>query len=496
MKEDDVVEYSEDGGKTWKPKLEYTNVKKVNGEVSQYDVKVRVTNNGVSTMIYNSYVKIKPAPLTVTTESASKVYDGTALTAGGKIEGLVNNEKADIATTGSITEVSQSGAQNGYTLTFKEDDDNYSAVASNYEVVTKNIGTLTITQRDVTIKANDNLGVIYDGQPHGENGYTVAEATANTGLVKDHKEADVKIAYTETNAGNYNDALTIDKNAVKIMSGAVDVTKNYNVIVEPGTLEIVPTDALTVVTIVGHNDTVVYNGAEQSVSGYDETIPDPTIALSLKQNTEAKASGTNAATYTMGLTADSFDARSINYTNIVLKVTDGYLTITQRPVTVTINSDVNVQYDGNAHTVAGADGKEWTIEAFDAAKNRGIVPGHEEALNVVYGDDAAENKTLAGEYDAKVDASGVKIEDVNGANVTANYAISVIPGKLKINSDDSILPDKTETSNPTIIGGYQLGEDILFTIKVQNITNKDIQNVTVTDPTAKIVAGTATPWIP
>ena len=56
----------------------------------------------------NSIIKINPATLTVTTPSASKVYDGTALTAAGTIDGFVNGETATFATTGTQTAVDSS----------------------------------------------------------------------------------------------------------------------------------------------------------------------------------------------------------------------------------------------------------------------------------------------------------------------------------------------------------------------------------------------------
>ena len=61
---------------------------------------------------------IRPATLTVTTESDEKPYDGTALTADGSISGFVNNETATFTVTGSQTEVGSSS--NSYTLVFDQ----------------------------------------------------------------------------------------------------------------------------------------------------------------------------------------------------------------------------------------------------------------------------------------------------------------------------------------------------------------------------------------
>ena len=84
---------------------------------------------------------ITPKEVTVTTESASKVYDGSALTAGGKVEGIVDGETYGLTVTGSQTEVGAS--TNSYTLTWADNDNQYTAKESNYTVV-ENLGTLTV----------------------------------------------------------------------------------------------------------------------------------------------------------------------------------------------------------------------------------------------------------------------------------------------------------------------------------------------------------------
>ena len=73
------------------------------------------------------------------TGSASRTYNGSALTASGSVSGLVNGETVAFAVTGSQTAVGMS--PNSYRLewtgTVKE---------SNYEVK-ESVGTLTVTQR-------------------------------------------------------------------------------------------------------------------------------------------------------------------------------------------------------------------------------------------------------------------------------------------------------------------------------------------------------------
>ena len=89
----------------------------------------------------DAYVTINPATLTVTTNSASKTYDGNALTAGGSISGFVNDELAALSVTGSQTAVGSS--TNGYSIDWENSD---TAKESNYTIV-ENLGTLTVNQQ-------------------------------------------------------------------------------------------------------------------------------------------------------------------------------------------------------------------------------------------------------------------------------------------------------------------------------------------------------------
>ena len=82
---------------------------------------------------------IDPAPLTVTTPDAEKVYDGTPLAAHGKLEGLVSGETATLTSTGTLTEVGT--APNTYVITWDG-----TANESNYTIVSENLGTLTVTE--------------------------------------------------------------------------------------------------------------------------------------------------------------------------------------------------------------------------------------------------------------------------------------------------------------------------------------------------------------
>ena len=81
-------------------------------------------------------IQVTPAPLNIETGSATKTYDGSALTnATLKVDGLVAGDVVTGRTTGSQTEVGSSA--NTYTLTWGEVD------PANYEI-TEQLGVLTV----------------------------------------------------------------------------------------------------------------------------------------------------------------------------------------------------------------------------------------------------------------------------------------------------------------------------------------------------------------
>ena len=111
-------------------------------------IKVTITGIGnYSGTVKRSY-KVTPKEYTVTTDSATKTYSGTALTAGGKVEGIVSGETVEFTTTGSQTEVGTS--KNTYELVWK------SAKATNYTLAKESIGKLTVKAKSIVPDDKDN----------------------------------------------------------------------------------------------------------------------------------------------------------------------------------------------------------------------------------------------------------------------------------------------------------------------------------------------------
>jgi hypothetical protein len=118
-------------------------------------VTVTITGKGNYKGTFTRTYEINRAPVTVTTGSASKPYDGKPLTNDeGSIEGLVNGETATITVTGSQTEIGSS--DNSYEIDWG------STNPDNYEI-TENLGTLTVTEREDALIVYDLNGGSYNG---------------------------------------------------------------------------------------------------------------------------------------------------------------------------------------------------------------------------------------------------------------------------------------------------------------------------------------------
>ena len=146
---------------------------------------VEVTITGIgnySGTVKRSY-KVTPKEYTVTTDSATKTYSGTALTAGGKVEGIVSGETVEFTTTGSQTEVGTS--KNTYELVWK------SAKATNYTLAKESIGKLTVKAKSIVPDDKDT--------PESEKtGITVSEPSDSKYDGKEHREV---LTVTDTKTG-------------------------------------------------------------------------------------------------------------------------------------------------------------------------------------------------------------------------------------------------------------------------------------------------------
>lgn len=260
--------------------------------------------------IEDGQLTILPATLTVTTHSASKPYDGTALTASGEISGFVNGETASFAATGSQTLVGTSA--NSYAITWDG-----TAKESNYNVVEGAIGTLEVTPSQVAINVTPHGGSkVYDGKPLTSVGIDVDGLPAGFTL-----EAATK--GTITDVGEL--LAEIDASTIVIRNAAgEDVTAQF-ANVTCGKAPLIVTKRP--VTVTSATDSKVYDGAaltkheamvtagslvEGESFGYDFTGEQTAVGTS--DNTFTVKAGANTS-------LDNYEITQVNGTLTVIAYT-------------------------------------------------------------------------------------------------------------------------------------------------------------------------------
>lgn len=281
-------------------------------------ITVTITGKGNYTGTATKTYKITPAPLTVNANSDSKVYDGTPLTAGGTIEGLVGDETATAKTEGSQTEVGSSankvvGIEWG------------TAKDGNYYIQSQNDGTLTVTAKSIAasdMTVGDLFDVVYSGT---EQAQKPEVKDGDTALVEG---ADYDLTFSEdkTNVG----AVTVVVTGKGNYTG--DVTRTYQII--PAKL-----------TVTTPSASEVYNGkaltAEGAISGF---VNGETAAFTTTGSQTEVGSSTN--TYAINWTGT---AKQGNY---VISESLGTLTVTETTdEIVAAPGSYNGTYDGQAHGV-------------------------------------------------------------------------------------------------------------------------------------------------
>ena len=320
---------------------------------------------------------ITKRPVTLTSGSDEKVWDGTALTKnevtasageGNTVGGFVDDEGATYDVTGSQTNVGSSDNTFTYTL-------NEGTKATNYEI-TQKTGTLTVKPIDqevvITIKGQI-VTETYDGEEKTASGYTVTvpegvDANKITVAVAEGKTvpsvsatdatttalvqtitADmftVTSPYKKVTINCENGSLTINPRKVKMISGSA--SKPYD-----GTA--LTNNTVTDSNIEGYDGFVNGEGATYSVTG---TITDPgsednKFTYTLNSNTKAsnyditteygKLTITGSKTYTITFKTETGGTIN-NQTNDITY--SGLIAGTAFPAIPTTKADTGYYFDG------------------------------------------------------------------------------------------------------------------------------------------------------
>ena len=465
----------------------------VEGDVLTAVVEGSQTDVGSSDNVVTSY-KVMRGETDVTTSYTFTESGKGALTVTARGVTFTGESKSLPYTGGMqrITGITQSGLVEGHRyedLTYKAEGQNVGSydgafsgdvvikdaqgndVTKNYNV-TQTPGKLTITNASFTVTfTGESDTKVYNGSEQSITGITVA------GLKTGHRYEGLTYAAKGTAKGEYIGAFT---GTVKILDeNNVDVTENYAITTTPGKLTITAVETEVVVTITGHKDTVTYDGAEHTVTGYDVSISNELYKeADFTFTGTAEVKGTGANTYPMGLKVSDFRNDSKNFTNVKFVVNDGELVISKRPVKVYAET-LEYAYDyANPAAHPADDVERYTVEA--ANGDRGLLTGDTLNADVLY--DGQSTQTLIGVYQAVAQIAAAKITNANG-DVTANYTIEKVDSTLTIKGNDPIDPGKETTSVQT---NYTVGDVIEYKITVKNVSRDEATNVVVTDSMAEI----------
>lgn len=401
-------------------------VKEVKGtNAGTYDMNLKASDfrnkneqfSNVTFVIVDGKLNISKRSVTLTSASASRPYDGKALTnntvtVGG--EGFANGEGATFDVTGTITNVGKKDNEFTYKLNKGTNEDNYE--------ITKKTGELEITPvtTEVTVTITGNIKTdIYDGTEKTAEGY---KASINNEL------------YTEEDFSFDGEAVAKRKNAGTTMMGLeesnfANTSKNFtNVkfVVIDGKVAIDKRN----VTLTSATDSKQYDG--KPLTNRNVTVGGDGFAGMEGATYDVTGSqtkvGSSDNTFTYVLNSNT------NADNYNITTHEGTLTVTNRDakynVTLVANSNTGNIYDGSEKSATGIQTDEFEI---DGVKYK--VSGYQTS------DPTA---TDAGTYDNVITGT-YKVRDPEGNDVTDQFAVATQNGKLEIAKRKVTLTSATDS---------------------------------------------------
>lgn len=346
--------------------------------------------------------------------------------AAGESAKLSTGDTVTAIITKQVKNVADSADGNNAIVTLTIDN------AAQYANVSQANGTLTITAKPLTITA-DSAEKVYDGQPLTKNSFT------NTELAEGDKLT-ATVTGSQTNVGSSDNVAS----AAVIMAGEENVTANYTITYEKGSLTVTPVTDEVIVTVTERGGDYLYDGGEKVVTGYDAVSSNPLYtANDYSFSGDATVKSTNAGSYDMELAPEDFKNTSPNFTNVTFIIVDGKLNIAQRKVLMT-SADGEKVYDGTPLTNSTV-----TVTGDGFAEGEG-------AAYTVTGsqlDEGSSNNSFTYE--------------LNEGTLAANYIIETKEGELTVKP---ILTEITITANSgekmydgsaLINGGYTFTSGIL-----------------------------------
>ena len=390
-----------------------------------------------------------PANNTFTTYYGYDGYDETPIsgtntelgkTATVTFEGTMSPTTADMAVTWTIESNggvydNTPGAENTFRWTIPESAlTNYNAVyCQGYDISTGNItGTIKLKNKAATSVAitGTDSSIAYTGATVDVSKYFNIDANAGTATYT---------LVTGTNGGTGEGTLS-DKTLTVIHTGTfkIKVSTAANGIYAAGE---------KTVTLTVDNGTILYKATDSSTT-YDGQPHSISVSVTNPEGTDVTYS-TDGVTY--GSDSPSFSNEGThtvyyritkdNYTTVEGSKT---VTINKKPVTITAHEQ-NIVWGNDINQSLYTVSEDGLITG-DSIKEITLTPS-----------------TTARTENGTISVSGVKIENAAGADVTANYDITMANGNLKITHDTALAPERIEASKTktTYTAGDTLNVDDL-----------------------------------
>ena len=382
-------------------------------KIGEASVKVTDKDGGDVTALYSfrledGVLTVKARPITLTALSASKSYDGQPLTSDGfQISSgeLVSGHEVTASVTGSQTDPGSSAnviEKNSVKVTDASGKD----VTANYEFSLVD-GLITVTARSekqpLTVTIQD-VEKEYDGSADVKADYSLSSGSlfGSDRLVAQSFSGSISGVGTGSVEGSF-----------AVYSAQKDMSDNYAITVVPGKLRIKP----RALVLTADSAQKEYDGAPLTKDGF--TLTSGTLAAGhsitasvIGSQTEVGSSANVIEKSSVKITDASGKDVTANYT---FSLVDGSITVTTRskgtPLTVTIQ-DVEKDYDGSADVKAEfslTSGSLFSGDRLVAQSFSGSISGA--------GTGSVEGSFAV--YNGETDVSG-------------NYEITVVPGKLTI----------------------------------------------------------------
>lgn len=442
-------------------------------------------------------ITVTPRPIAITTIGATKTYDGTALTntdtPATHLEDKsvwyvdeVNNSSCygvasyfDVAGNEIFDRFTSYSFANSQTavgkisnemsgIVIKRNDrvvyDSSWAAGKNNYVLTQTNGKLVVTNADlsnavITITGTDTF--IYDGTKH-EPAITVTYTPEGKSPLPLTEGTDYTISYTNNifsnktgyvptitinavSGGNYSgsDSKTFTINKRKVMLKSENLEKEYD-----GT-ELKSASTAVLTDIVGNVAGTDYLGILN-----DGTHIDTISAVSYTGTITNEGTADNTFVVTR-----IFNEKGIDVTaDYEVTPSEGTLKITKRTIEITSETKQWI-YDGNVHTFKGAGN-----EASHVSVTAGTLATGDAIAAVTFADSAKVKEVADGMVNNTF--SDVVIKK-NGVDVTANYTIVTVDGKLSVSARNFATGDKpigaleiTGPSDVTYTGTAKTPDDI------------------------------------